>query len=120
MATYLGSAKVKVNGQLVKTLPDSVEVDFGGDQVTDQMADDQYNSSSKPMNSIVTFKILLTPKTPLKLINGLKEGQVEVICDIGVTYLQTRATRSGAPIKATSADGTVTVQTSGDPIDPKQ
>lgn len=116
MSQFLGTAKVKVNGQYVKTVPDTVVLVFGGKTVTGQMADDTFNSSQKPAASNLKFSLLLTAKTPLKMLNELQDGQVEIETDIGPTYLMTSATRMGDPISVSSAEGQVTVEFGGDPI----
>ena len=93
MSKFLGNAMVKVNGKLVKTVPDSVEVEFGGFERSEMMADNTFNYQEKPIASKVTFKCIVTSKTDVKVINELAEGTVEVITDIpGKTWTQTAAT----------------------------
>ena len=45
MAQYLGNCRVKVNGDLCKTVPGSVVLNFGGKTRTSTMADGTYNLS---------------------------------------------------------------------------
>jgi hypothetical protein len=117
MSKYLGNAMVKVNGKLVKTVPDSVELEFGGFERASMMADNTFNFHEKPMPSKLTFKALITSKTEEKVINELEGGTVEVITDIpGKSWTQTSATRMGPPVKVTSGDGQMTIETEGDPI----
>jgi hypothetical protein len=119
MSKFLGNAMVKINGKLVKTVPDSVELDFGGFQRESVMADNTFNFHEKPAPSKLSFKILVTSKTDVKVINELEAGTIEILTDIpGKEWTQTGATRMGDPIKIMSGDGQATVETEGDPIVP--
>lgn len=118
MAKFLGNVKVKVNGQLVKTVGDSVELGMGGYARESNMADDTFNFNEKPASSKLSFSILHTNKTDVKALNELESGTVEVITDIGKSYTQTSATRMGDPITSSSSDGTIKVEIEGDPIVP--
>ena len=120
MAKTMGPGTiVKINGQKVNTVQGSVEVEFGGLERTEKMADNQFNYMETATPSKVTFKALVTPKTPMKLLNELADGQLEIITDIGVTHLQTSATRMGPPIKMTTTDGELSVEVGGDAINLK-
>lgn len=117
MAKFLGNVTIKVDGVSVKTVPDSVEVEFGGMTRKSQMADNTFNYSETPAPSKVTFKILHTQKTGIKALNELADGLIEICTDLGgKIYKQTSATRMGAPIKTESGSGQITVETEGDPI----
>jgi len=119
MSKFLGNAMVKVNGKLVKTVPESVELEFGGFERASMMADNTFNFHEKPIPSKLSFKIIVTSKTDVKTINELDGGTVEVITDVpGKTWTQTAATRMGPPVKISSGDGQMTVETEGDPIVP--
>lgn len=108
---------IKVNGKLVKTVPDSVELTFGGPMRQSVMADNTFNFNEKPAPSKLTFKMLVTSKTEEKVINELEGGTVEILTDIpGKEWTQTSATRMGDPVTVSSSDGQITVETEGDPI----
>jgi len=119
MSKFLGNAMVKINGKLIKTVPDSVEIEFGGFERSEMMADNTFNYNEKPVASKVSLKCIVTSKTDVKVINELAEGTVEVITDIpGKTWTQTAATRMGSPVSITSSDGQLKVEFMGDPIVP--
>jgi len=119
MAKFLGNVKIKIDGQLVKTVPDSVEVDFGGYARADQMADDTFNYNAKPIASMLEFEGLVTTDTSISALNDLEQGTVEVITDLpGITYKMTNATRMGDAIKVSSSSGRFRMQVKGDPIVP--
>lgn len=119
MAKFLGNVKVKIDGELVKTVSDSVELDFGGFERADQMADDTFNYSEKPIASMLEFEGLVTTETSISKLNGLTAGTVEIITDLaGVTYKMTNATRMGEAVKVSSSTGRFRMQIKGDPIVP--
>jgi hypothetical protein len=113
MAKFTGSGKVKVNGQLCKTVPDSIEVMVGGKQRNAQMADDTFNWSEKPVAATVKCKFLLTDKFPMKTVNDLNEGLLEVELDIGKSFDLTEACRLGDPLGFTTSDGQVSAEFGG-------
>lgn len=118
MSKYVGTAMVKINGQLVKTVPKSVELNFGGATRTTTMADNTMNFSEEPTPSKLTFKALVTSQTDEKMINDLVNGTVEIIADVGKSWTMTSALRSGDPVSMSSNDGQLSVEISGDPIVP--
>jgi Phage tail tube protein len=119
MSKFLGNAMIKINGKLVKTVPDSVELNFGGPMRQSVMADNTFNFNEKPAPSKLTFKVLVTSKTDVKVINELESGTVEILTDIpGKEWTQTGATRMGDPVSLSSGDGQMTIETEGDPIVP--
>lgn len=116
MAKFLGTAKIKINGGLVKTVPGSVELEYGGKTRESVMADGQFNFNEKDVPTKLSFKMLHTSKTQMKKVNELADGMVEVETDIGKTYTITSAARMGDPIKTKDSDGQVDVSIEGDPI----
>lgn len=117
MSKFLGNAMVKINGKLVKTVPDSVELNFGGFMRESVMADNTFNFHEKPAPAKLTFKALVTSKTEEKVINELESGTIEVLTDIpGKSWTLTSATRMGDPVSVSSGDGQFTVEIEGDPI----
>jgi hypothetical protein len=110
---------IKINGKLVKTVPDSVELNFGGPVRQSVMADNTFNFNEKPAPSKLTFKVLVTSKTDVKVINELENATVEILTDIpGKQWTQTGSTRMGDPVSLSSGDGQMTIETEGDPIVP--
>lgn len=115
----MGNVLLKIDGQLVKTIPGSVEIEFGGFEREEVMADGQFHYRETPIASRVTAKLAVTEKTDIRKINNLAEGMVEVVTDIGggLTWTQSSATRMGEPVKASSSDGQMDFMSAGDPIE---
>lgn len=113
----LGSCYLKIDGQLYKTVPDSVEITFGGREVTAMPADETIVFQEGPLvPSMIAAEFLLTEKFDVKKINELSGATIEVITNIGVSYVMPKASRTGAPISAASGTGRVRAQFQGDPI----
>lgn len=115
----LGTCIVKVDGQLFKTVPDSVELMFGGFSRTAEVADNTVNHRDGPLvPSKMTCEFLHTEKTDIKKLNDLVGGLVEVVTDIGggITYTIPNATRTGDPISMSSSNGRIKFQVEGDPV----
>ena len=116
MAQYLGNCRVKVNGDLCKTVPGSVVLNFGGKTRTSTMADGTYNFAEKDAPATLEAKFLHTDKTQIKKLNALAGGTVEIETDFGTVYAITSATRSGEPLSSNDSDGQITFRCEGDPI----
>jgi hypothetical protein len=116
MSKFVGSAKIKVNGQLVKTVPDSVTVIFGGPTRQSQMADDTYNYSETTTPASVEYEGLVTPKTKIKTLGQVEEGVVEIIPNNGAgPWTLTSATNIN-PIEVSTSTGRFKQRFEGDPI----
>ncbi len=112
-----GSSIVKIDGALFKTVPDSVELMFGGRNRTAEVADDTVNHRDGPLvPSRLTCEFLHTEKTDIAKLNDLVGGVIEIITDIGTTYTMPNATRTGDPIMTSSSNGRIRFQAEGDPI----
>jgi hypothetical protein len=116
MSKVLGNALIKVDGDLCKTIGDSVEFDPGGYEREEVMADNQFHYKEKPRGSRLSCKFAGSEKTKLKNLTDLADGQIEIIMDTGVSYTMTNATRMGEPPKVSSGDGTIAFEAMGDPI----
>lgn len=116
MSKVLGNGFVKIDGDLCKTIGDSIEFDPGGFEREEVMADNQFHYKEKPRGSRLSVKFAGSEKSKLKKMNDLAGGQIEIILDTGVSYTMTNATRMGEPPKVSSGDGTISFEAMGDPI----
>lgn len=115
----LGTVIVKVNGQNYKTVPDSVEISFGGFARTAEVADNTVNHRDGALvPSKLTCEFLHTEKTDIAALNDLIGGLVEAVTDIGggITYSIPNATRTGDPVSTSSSNGRIKFQCEGDPV----
>lgn len=113
MAKQVGSAKVKVNGMLLGTVPNTVEVMEGGAQREPVIADGIFHYKETPVPGSVKAEFLLTDKFPFKTVNELTDGLVEVEYDNGTRLELTGAMRNGDPISSSTSDGRVKAEFSG-------
>lgn len=113
MSKAIGSAKCKVKGQYCKTVPDSVELNYGGEERTAVIADDTFNYRSVPVPANLKVKFLHIEKTKVKMLNDLEEDVIEIEFDNGVTYTLEQATRIGSPLTTSSSDGQIAAEFSG-------
>ncbi len=110
---FKGSCKVKVNGALVQAAPNTVNVVASGMQRTTQIADGQLFYQETPVSGTVEFESLWTLNWPLKTVNELKDGLVELEFDDGQRLEVTNALRDGDPISFGTTDGRVKVRVAG-------
>ena len=112
-----GSSIVVVDGKRYNTVPDSVELGFGGRNREAVVADDQVHHRDGPLvPSMLTCEFLHTASLDIKALNDLVGGMVEVITDIGVTYTIPNATRTGDPIGTSSSNGRIRFQCQGNEV----
>ncbi len=112
----LGSCVVKVDGISFLTVPDSVEISFGGRAREAVVADDDVHYRDGPLvPSMLSCEFLHSANTDIKKLNDLVNGLVECITDIGsgITYTIPNATRTGLPIKSSSSNGRIAFQCEG-------
>ncbi len=115
----MGNVFVKLDGQLMKCVPDSVTLNFGGYPRESKSADGSILFQDKPvMASKLVCKFYVTKATSVDKINNIENGMAEVITDIGggITYAIVGATRTGDPVEINSGDGTASFQCEGEPI----
>jgi hypothetical protein len=113
MAKHVGSAKIKLNGMLLGTVPNTVEVMEGGKQRTAQIADGIFHTNETDVPGSIKAEFLHTAAFSFKTVNELTDGLIEVEYDIGTRLEMTGATRIGDPISSTTSDGRVKAEFSG-------
>lgn len=112
-----GNYKVKINGQLFKTVPDSVTLGFGGHEVFAEAADDTICYREGPlMPSSLECEFLHTAATDIAFLNNLKDALIEIETNLGLTYSMPNARRTGPPIRTASSNGRISFQASGDEV----
>lgn len=117
MSKFVGSGKVKINGQLCKTVPDSIELMFGGHERTAESADDTVCTKDGPLvPSMLNCEFLHTKALDIKMLNDLEGATIEIEFNNGITYVMPNASRTGPPIKTSSANGRVPFQAQGDEV----
>lgn len=114
----LGACIVKISGQKFNTVPDSVELDFGGYEVTAETADDEIHFRNGPkVAAMVKCEFLHKASTDIKFLNEVDDKLIEIEClDLGLTYSIPKGTRTGPPIGTSSANGHIKWQAQGNPV----
>jgi hypothetical protein len=114
----LGVCIVKISGKKYRTVPDSVELDFGGYEITAETADDEIHFRAGPLQaSMLKCEFLHKADTDIKALNELDDKLVEVECkDLGLTYSLPNASRTGPPISTSSSNGHIKFQCQGKPV----
>lgn len=104
MSQRLGIAFVKVDGELLESMP-GAKIDIGGKTRSTVLgANAVLGFSETPAPASVECEISIGPKTSLKKLRGITNATITFECDTGQTYVINGAWLEGTLV-ATSGDG---------------
>lgn len=114
MSQILGTARIKLNGELLETLPGAT-MEMGGRVVKDLVTGHRvYGPRYEVQPGKLTCTIPAKESTPIEAIRALFEGVCLFEADNGFTYKMSRAYLMGSP-KMKDGDGEIELEFAGDP-----
>lgn len=115
MSKITGIARIKVNGELLESMP-GAELDLGGYERTEQTGHRLYGYTEKLMPAVLTCTFPWKAGAPIEAIRNLVEGVVLFESDAGETYRVSNAFNS-TTVKVKDEDGEVSCELKGDPAE---
>lgn len=112
MSKILGIARIKVNGELLESMP-GAELDMGGFAREQKSGFKVYGFTEKVMPSKLTCKIVWKFETPIEDLRTMVDGLITFEGDIGVTYQIANAVLLNPP-KGADEKGEVDLEFGGD------
>lgn len=113
MAKITGIARIKVDGELLESLP-GAELDLGGMERDAKTGHRVYGYTEKVTPSTLTCSFPWKAGAPIEALRNMTEAVITFESDVGETYKVSNAFTS-ATLKVKDDDGEVPLEMKGDP-----
>ena len=113
MSKLAGIARIKVNGELLQSLP-GASLDLGGFERELKSGHAVYGHTEKVMPAMVTCTIVWANATPIEDLRNAVDSTITFEADNGITYKISNAVCTKT-VKVKDGDGEVELEFGGDP-----